>query len=244
MGLVLLGLGILCCVYYVICIVYASPKASYVYVWLVAGILLTLGGGVYLCGTGRLRQLILVVCIVALPVLLLLLGVGSRIVSAYTRDESQKADCILVLGAKVYGMQMSRTLKERADQALAYLRQHADTSAVLCGGQGDGEDITEALCLYNYLAAHGVEKSRLIQESTSVSTKENIGKGYAVLPSDVVWVGIVTSDFHMFRSLGIARKTGTYQVLGIPAVSHSPLQMHYLLREVVAVIKDKVKGNM
>ncbi|MCI8889140.1 MAG: YdcF family protein, partial [Hungatella sp.] len=48
--------------------------------------------------------------------------------------------------------------------------------AILSGGQGKGEDITEAEAMYRYLKARGIDAGRLIREKESVSTWENLKK--------------------------------------------------------------------
>ena len=44
---------------------------------------------------------------------------------------------------------------------------------VLTGGQGYGEEITEAACMYAYLTEHGVDPQRLILEEHAGNTSEN-----------------------------------------------------------------------
>ena len=54
-------------------------------------------------------------------------------------------DYIIVLGAHVDGTRMTLALLERARRALLYLEENPGTKAVLSGGRGDGERISEAL---------------------------------------------------------------------------------------------------
>ena len=83
-------------------------------------------------------------------------------------------DYIIVLGAHVAGTRLSKALLERTRRALRYLEENPETRAVLSGGQGQGEQISEAEAMYRYLTEHGIDGSRLILEDRSTNTKENL----------------------------------------------------------------------
>ena len=83
-------------------------------------------------------------------------------------------DYIIVLGAHVDGTRMTLALLERARRALLYLEENPGTKAVLSGGKGDGENISEAEAMYRYLTGHGINGDRLMREEESTSTKENL----------------------------------------------------------------------
>ena len=55
---------------------------------------------------------------------------------------------------------------------------------------------------------------------------------------------IITNNFHLFRSVRIARKQGIRNVLGIAADSTPLYLLNNLLREFCGVCKDKLFGNM
>ena len=85
------------------------------------------------------------------------------VIRAGHRDESaQPADAVIVLGAGVNGTTSSVALQTRIDAAERYLKAHPDIPAVLSGGQGPGEDISEARAMYNALTARGIDPERLI----------------------------------------------------------------------------------
>ena len=54
------------------------------------------------------------------------------------------ADAVIVLGCGVRGERVSLTLARRLDAALAYLEENPKAYVVVSGGQGAGEDISEA----------------------------------------------------------------------------------------------------
>ena len=65
-------------------------------------------------------------------------------------------DYIIVLGAHVNGTKLTLALLERVRRALLYLEENPGTKAVLSGGRGDGEQISEAEAMYRYLTEHGI----------------------------------------------------------------------------------------
>lgn len=79
-----------------------------------------------------------------------------------------------MLGAHVDGTRLSMALLERTRRALQYLENNPDTKAVLSGGQGRGEAVSEAKAMYDYLTGHGISRERLILEERSTNTKENL----------------------------------------------------------------------
>ena len=102
----------------------------------------------------------------AVAMVLIPLAVLEIVVIHEGQKEIPETECqaVIVLGAGVNGTQPSLTLRTRLDAALDYLEDHPEVPAVLTGGQGYGENITEEQCMYNYLTARGIDGSRLLME--------------------------------------------------------------------------------
>jgi uncharacterized SAM-binding protein YcdF (DUF218 family) len=147
-------------------------------------------------------------------------------------------DVIIVLGAKVDGEIPSRTLMYRLDAAYKYLSAHPETKAVLSGGRGADEEITEAEAMCRYLTAKGIEKGRLILEDRSTSTYENLINSFGLLGSTAkLKIAVVTSDFHVLRARLIALKLGRH-VGGIGSKTEWSLAPNYYLRELLGIAHD------
>lgn len=71
----------------------------------------------------------------------------------------------VVLGCSVKGERPSRVLSERLCAAYEYLNRNPKAVCVLSGGQGDGEEISEAECMYRYLTGRGIDGARLLLET-------------------------------------------------------------------------------
>ena len=148
------------------------------------------------------------------------------------------ADDIIVLGALVEGETPSRTLQLRLDTAYQYLVAFPGAKAVLSGGQGNGEDISEAEAMRRYLAAKGIVPERLILENRSKNTYENFVFSLALLGDDKnLKICVVTSDFHMFRAKMLAWKLGR-SVDGWGSGTPPLLVPNYHYREMIGIMKD------
>lgn len=117
---------------------------------------------------------------------------------------------VVVLGCKVNGTSPSLMLLKRLEAAERYLKEHPGSTAILSGGQGRGEDISEAQCMFDYLTAAGIEESRLILEDKSTTTLENIRFSRAIIVERSLSreVAIVTDGFHELRAANFAEREG------------------------------------
>ena len=114
--------------------------------------------------------------------------------------------------------------------------------AVLSGGQGPGEDTSEARAMYDALTARGIDPERLILEEQSANTRQNLQNSLALLPDDYhKTVAIVTNDFHMGRVRLLLNAAGPGRVVQVPAkLPWWWLSANYYLRESFAVVNDQV----
>lgn len=153
-------------------------------------------------------------------------------------------DYVIVLGAQVRGETPSKALTKRLEAAYEYLEANERTKAILSGGQGDGEDITEAEAMHRYLAGRGIAPERLIKEDRSTSTEENLRFSAELAGGRDTAVGLISNNFHICRALMIARKQGYTNVCGIAAYSDPKFQVHYMVREAFALVEGKLRGKL
>lgn len=177
-----------------------------------------------------------------------------KIIHGMTSDPEEELDYLIVLGAQVKKTVPSKALGLRLQKACEYLKEHSQTKAVLSGGQGSGEEIAEAECMYRYLTEHGIPEERLLKEECSTTTRENLMYSARVLAdsrqevtTETVLgskIGLVSNNFHIYRALLLAEKFGYRKVYGVPAASDWKLQIHYMVREYFAVLKAKIRGDI
>ena len=166
----------------------------------------------------------------------------SHVISGMKSPGKKNLDYVVVLGAHVKGDVPSKALELRLKAALKYARENEDTTLILSGGQGSGEDITEAKCMENYLTAHGIPEERLVLEEKSTRTKENLKFSDDLTGCGKKNTGILSNNFHVYRAVGLAKKLGYEHPYGLAAPSDPIMQVHYVVREVAALIKEMILG--
>ncbi|MCM3022681.1 YdcF family protein [Weizmannia ginsengihumi] len=119
-----------------------------------------------------------------------------------------KYEYALVLGAKVNGKELSNALRYRLEAALEYANRYPAVKLILSGGQGPDEEVSEAEAMKTFLVERGISEDRLILESASTSTYENILFSKKLLPRAVKAVTLITNDYHLKRAKVIAKRLG------------------------------------
>ncbi len=153
-------------------------------------------------------------------------------------------DYLIVLGAHVDGTRLTLALLERTGRALQYLKDNPRTRAVLSGGKGAGEQISEAEAMYRYITSRGIAGERLLLEDRSVNTAENLRFSLEKIGSKDVSIGVVTNHFHVFRGVAIGKKCGCTRIYPVPSRYRSWRLLIYIPREILAILKDWVAGNL
>ena len=157
--------------------------------------------------------------------------------------DTGKVDCVIILGAGLFGEIPSKILVSRLNSALEYLSALDDSPLIIVsGGQGAGETITEAEAMYRYLCRRGIDESRIWKEDSSTNTWENISFSLSLmekngLDTNNMTVAIVTNEFHLFRAKYIAQRLG-FDVIGVAAKTPVfRLRVLYQCREAVAILR-------
>ncbi|MDH5596916.1 MAG: YdcF family protein, partial [Candidatus Peregrinibacteria bacterium] len=158
--------------------------------------------------------------------------------------KAEKVSHMIVLGAGLKGDQVSERLKLRLDKALEALEANNQIIAIVSGGQGSDEIISEAEAMKRYLVAAGTPEESILKEDLSRSTYENLLYSKEILdklepPEELM---IVTSDFHIFRSRFIAKKLG-WEVQTLCSKSEPHVLSNYMIREIPAVINDFIRQD-
>lgn len=147
-----------------------------------------------------------------------------------------KGKTVTVLGCRVKGTVPTRALMSRCKAAYDYLIKNKNSVAVLSGGKGPDEDISEAECMYRILTEKGIDKTRLYIENVSTSTEENLKFSSVVIDKNNLSKEIIicTSEYHIYRALMIAKKAGI-NATGLPAHSMRILRIPAFTREAFGV---------
>ncbi|WP_053955161.1 YdcF family protein [Inediibacterium massiliense] len=156
-------------------------------------------------------------------------------------DPMDQINYIVVLGAGLKGETLSQTLFYRMSKALEYLHKYPNAKIVVSGGQGKGEDISEAEGMKRFLIDKGIDENRIIKEDQSTNTLENIKFSKNILhkieKKEINEFVIITNGFHLYRAKLLARRNGIIPH-GIPCKTEIYQLPKYYLREYFAVIKS------
>ena len=168
---------------------------------------------------------------------------GLLLIRGSQDNSALPAAAVIVLGAGINGETPSLMLQSRIDAAAEYLLRHPEVPAVLTGGQGDGESISEAEAMRRGLTALGVAEDRLHLEDRATSTAENFAFSRQILEELGLAEGriaVVTNSFHCYRSHLLAQREGL-TVMDVPA--ETPwliLEINYYMREAFALVKTLI----
>lgn len=237
----------LCFGYYIVSVNYAGFGSAFVFMWLIAAIAFL---AIFITfRVLRTNEIILPSWIritfwglfgAGLGLFLILEGL---IISQMTATPKDNCEYIIVLGAQIKGTKVSKALKERLDTAYEYSAECPTVNIIVSGGQGDDEEVSEASVMKEYLVAKGIESSRIIMEDKSTDTSENMKFSMAYISDKDASVGIVSSNFHIYRAMKLAQAQGLSDVSGIASPCDSLLFLNYMVRESVGITKDAVMGN-
>lgn len=162
-----------------------------------------------------------------------------RVLSWARTDNETPVSAVIVLGAGVNGRTPSLSLLTRLDAALAYIQDKPDIPVVVSGSQGRGEEISEARCMYDWLAARGVPAERIILEERAENTEENIRYSLELLEKlDIAGnIAVVSSDYHLCRAAMHLGGDMVPVAARMPA-RYLPLTVNYYIREAFGIAAE------
>jgi len=144
-----------------------------------------------------------------------------------TVPSSDNYDAIIVLGAQVKpDGSPSVQLSWRLDAAYDAYREKA-VPLVVCGARGKDEPMTEAEAMKTYLSEKGIPETDILTDPASFNTNQNLKNAAKLLEPipGVRKVLIVTSDYHLPRSLALAKDMG-FEACGMG----SPCKREYWIK--------------
>jgi len=132
------------------------------------------------------------------------------------KDLPESIDGILILGGPTnasltqkYDQVSFNAHGERLTESIKILKKYQTAEVIFSGGAGIKGDFssTHSYVAKKFFEEMGINKNRIIYESKSRNTYENIifSKKIANPEKDEVWL-LITSAFHMPRAINIARK--------------------------------------
>ncbi|PGK52459.1 protein sanA-like protein [Priestia megaterium] len=141
--------------------------------------------------------------------------VSLSVVYGYSfKDNKQKADAAIILGASVWMNQPSPVFKERIEHGVWLYKKGYVSHLIFTGGKYDKTTPSESSVAKQYAIDKGVNKEDIFIEETSRATEQNLINARSIMKKHHINNVLLVSDpFHMSRSMVIA------SFLGIKAYS-------------------------
>jgi len=162
----------------------------------------------------------------------------SRIVSREQAGELNDVDCILVLGAGVWGNHPTPMLADRLDESILLYNEKVCDTIVMSGDHGS-DDYNEVGSMKRYAVNAGIPSEDVFMDHAGFSTYDSMYRIKEIFGAKKII--IVTQKYHMYRALYIARALGI-EAYGVTSDPRSYAGAEYReLREVLARDKDFFK---
>ena len=154
----------------------------------------------------RTAQALLLVFVILLVTVGLL---ASRIYVYRTTTSDGPADAAIVLGAAVWGTQVSPVFQERVNHGIDLYQNGKIRKLIFTGGQGNSSEPTESSVARLYALQRGIPAADILVEQKSTTTYENILYAKQIADAYGLRKVLVVSDpLHMKRAVAMARDIG------------------------------------
>ncbi len=192
-----------------------------------------------------MKRRVINVCVAVLLLALVYLFINALTICQYgKKDEKQKSDVVVVLGAGTNNKGVSPVYQERLNHGIwLYENNYADY-IIVTGGTGEGEKVSDAYRAKKYVCSKGVPENVVLMEEQSKITQENLEYTKEIMKENRWNTCILVSDpLHMKRAMLIARDYGM-QVVSSPTPSSKyrtwKTKIPFLLREEIFYIGYKI----
>lgn len=161
-----------------------------------------------------------------------------QIVDKTDYSKLENIDCIIVLGAGIWGDRPSPMLEDRLLQAIELYKNNVSAKIIMSGDHGR-EEYDEVNTMKNFAIEHGVPSEDIFMDHAGFSSYESMYRAKEIFGAKKVVV--VTQKYHLYRALYIANSLG----LEAYGVNSDPRRyagsMYREAREILARNKDFIK---
>ena len=189
------------------------------------------------------KKIIITIIIIVLIASLIPLSINFYVVGSTKKqinnEIKEEVDCILVLGAGIWGEKPSPMLQDRLDTAIKLYKDGVSNKIIMTGDHGTKE-YDEVNIMKDYAINQGIPSEDIFMDHAGFSTYESIYRARDIFK--VKKMVIVTQEYHLYRALHIANSLGvkSYGVNSDPRKYAG--QMYRELREILARNKDFIYG--
>ena len=186
-----------------------------------------------------MKKILILLCVLILIGITYVLSINFYVTSSTKKQINtklnEKVDCILVLGAGIWGDKPSPMLQDRLDTAIKLYKDGVSNKIIMSGDHGTKE-YDEVNIMKQYAIDAGIPSNDIFMDHAGFSTYESIYRARDIFK--VKNMVIVTQEYHLYRALFIANKLGikSYGVNSDPREYAG--QLYREAREILARNKD------
>ena len=153
------------------------------------------------------------ILIIIIIIILVALGINLFVIAStkeniITEDEAKEIkdiDCILILGAGVWGDKPSPMLEDRLLQGIELYKRGVAKKIIMSGDHGS-KNYDEVNVMKNFAIEHGVPSEDIFMDHAGFSSYESMYRAKEIF--GVKTAIVVTQKYHLYRSLYIAKRLG------------------------------------
>ncbi len=157
----------------------------------------------------RILSAALIICFLLVQIPILINAYMFEFSNKYiiTVDEAslEAYDCVLVLGAGVWGDSPSHMLEERLNRGVEIYNSGC-TDRILMSGDHGREEYDEVNVMKDFAVESGIEANTVFMDHAGFSTYESMYRAKEIF--GIKKVIIVTQKYHLYRAVYNARKLG------------------------------------
>ena len=185
---------------------------------------------------------IIIIIIIVLIILLINFYVKNstknKIIEKDDYSTLKNIDCIIILGAGIWGDKPSPMLEDRLKEGILLYNNEVSDKIIMSGDHGR-EEYDEVNTMKKYAIENGIPSENIFMDHAGFSSYESIYRAKEIFNAKKVV--IVTQKYHLYRALYIANQLGL-EAYGVGADPRQYVGAIYReAREILARNKDFIK---
>lgn len=185
---------------------------------------------------------IIIIIIIVLIILLINFYVKNstknQIIEKDDYSTLKNIDCIIILGAGIWGDKPSPMLEDRLKEGILLYNNEVSDKIIMSGDHGR-EEYDEVNTMKKYAIENGIPSENIFMDHAGFSSYESIYRAKEIFNAKKVV--IVTQKYHLYRALYIANQLGL-EAYGVGADSRQYVgEIYREAREILARNKDFIK---